>query len=223
RPKLAMLTPAMAGVSPARWCNAKSLLLKALKHAGLKSMPGRSRDPLAQEWEKLRALLPDRHFQSGLSRFMSFCTERNIVPAAVAPETFVQFGKELEHNSLTRDPGSIHRDTCKIWNLAVNVIPEWPRLLVSVPDRRRNFAFALHAFTESFRADVESFLANGGEPDVFSDDYYKPLSKLTLRNRRQYIAMAATALVHSGVPIADHWTKCARRDHEREIATRIYV
>jgi integrase len=201
RPKLAKLTPAMAGVSPARWSNAKSLLLKALKHAGLKSMPGRSRDPLAQEWEALRALLPNRHLQSGLSRFMSFCTARNIEPAVVAPEAFVQFGEELENNSLTRDPGGIYRDTCKIWNLAVNEIPEWPQVVVSVPDRRRNFAFSLNAFTELFRADVEKFLANGGEPDVFSDDYYKPLTKLTLRNRRQYIAMAATALVHSGMPI----------------------
>jgi len=201
RPKLAKLTPAMAGVSPGRWSNVKSLLLKSLKRVGLRSMAGRSRDPLAQEWEGLRALLPNRHFQSGLSRFMSFCTARDIVPAAVAPETFVQFGKELEHNSLTRDPGGIYRDTCKIWNLAVSEIPKWPQLVVSVPDRRHNFAFSLDAFTELFRADVEKFLANGGEPDVFSDDYYKPLSKLTLRNRRQYIAMAATALVHSGIPI----------------------
>jgi integrase len=201
RPKLAKLTPPMAGVSPGRLSNVKSLLLKSLKRVGLRSMAGRSRDPLAQEWESLRALLPDRHFQSGLSRFMSFCTGRNIVPAAVAPETFVQFGKELEDNSLTRDPGGIYRDTCKIWNLAVKGIREWPQLVVPVPDRRRTFAFPLDAFTELFRADVERFLANGGEPDVFSDDYYKPLSKLTLRNRRQYIAMAATALVHSGMPI----------------------
>ncbi|MGC2081465.1 MAG: hypothetical protein WA728_36705, partial [Xanthobacteraceae bacterium] len=172
RPKLAKLTPAMAGVSSGRWSNMKSLLLKALKRAGLKSMAGRSRDPLAQEWEALRALLPNRRFQSGLSRFMNFCTARNIVPAAVAPETFVQFGKELEHNSLTRDPGGIYRDTCKLWNLAAETIPGWPQLAIPVPDRRRNFAFAPDVFPESFRADFERFLAKGGEPDVFSDDYY---------------------------------------------------
>jgi integrase len=43
----------------------------------------------------------------------------------------------------------------------------------------------------------------GGDPDVFSDSYHKPVAQLTLRNRRSYILMAATALVHSGVPIAE--------------------
>jgi integrase len=201
RPKLSKLTPAMAGVSPPRWSNAKSLLLKALKRVGLRSMAGRSREPLAPKWDVLRAHLPDRHFQSGLSRFMSYCTALMIEPAQVTAETFVEFGKELQTNSLTRDPGSIYRDTCKLWNLAAKTISEWPQLLVSVPDRRRNFAFALDAFPQSFRADVERFLSKGGEPDVFSDSYHKPLTELTLRNWRQYIAMAATALIHCGVPI----------------------
>ena len=78
RPKLAKLTPATAGVSAGRWSNAKSLTLKALKRVGLKSMAGRSREPLSAEWEALRALVPDRHFQSALSRFMSYCTARGI-------------------------------------------------------------------------------------------------------------------------------------------------
>ncbi len=95
RPRLAKLTPAMAGVSPGRWSNAKSLTLKALKRAGLKSMAGRSREPLASEWEALRALLPDRHFQSGLSRFMSYCTARGVDPSAITAETFVEFGREV--------------------------------------------------------------------------------------------------------------------------------
>jgi len=51
RPRLSKLTPAMASVSARRWSNTKSLLLKALKCAGLKSMAGRSREPLAPEWE----------------------------------------------------------------------------------------------------------------------------------------------------------------------------
>ena len=38
--------------------------------------------------------------------------------------------------------------------------------------------------------------------DVFSDSYCKPAAELTLRNRRRYILMAATALVRTGVPIS---------------------
>jgi len=203
RPRLSKLTPAMAGVSLRRWSNAKSLLLKALKYAGLKSMAGRSREPLAPEWEALRGLLPDRHFQSGLSRFMSYCTEQGIAPAAATDRTFVQFGGELENNSLlARNPAGVHRDSCKLWNRAVETIPGWPQVLVSVPDRRRDFALSLDAFPSSFRIDLEKFLAQGGDPDVFADSYSKPVAESTLRNRRQYILMAATALVRSGVSLS---------------------
>ena len=200
RPLLAKVTPAAAGVSAGRWSNIKSLTLKALKRVGLKPMAGRSREPLAPEWEALRARIPDRHFQSGLSRFMSYCTGRGIDPAAVSAETFVQFGADVESHSLARDPGGIYRDTCKLWNLAVATISSWPRLDVEVPMRRRDFALPLSAFPVPFQADVETFLMRGAEPDVFSDHYSKPVAPLTVRNRRRLLLTAATALVESGAP-----------------------
>jgi len=199
RPRLAKLTPAIAGVSPGRWSNIKSLTLEALKRAGLKSMAGRSREPLAPKWEALRALIPDRHFQSGLSRFLSYCTVCGIDPAAVTAGTFVQFGWEVDTYSLARDPGGICRDTCKLWNQAVKTIPGWPQLVVTVPNRRRDFALSLDEFPWTFRSDVEGFLSRGADADVFSDTYRKPLAEHTLRNRKQYILMAATALVRGGV------------------------
>ena len=202
RPRLAKVTPVMAGVSAGRWNNIKSLTLKALKRVGLKSMAGRSREPLAPEWEALRALLPDPHWQSGLSRFMSYCTARGIAPAAVMAETFVQFAQEVENYSFIRDPGGVYRDTCKLWNRAVRSIPGWPPHAVAVPDRRRKFALDLNDFPASFRVDVESFLSSGADPDVFSDFYCKPAAELTLRNRKRGILMAATALVRSDVPIS---------------------
>jgi integrase len=202
RPRLSKLTPAIAGVSRRRWSNIRSLALRALKLAGLKSMAGRSREPLARDWEALRALLPDRHVQSGLSRLMAFCTARGIIPAAVCADTFVQFGEEVQNYSLSRDPGGLYRDTCRIWNRAVSTIPEWPQCQILVPDRRRNFALTLDDFPSPFRVDVESFLGRGADPDVFSDTYYKPVAKLTLHNRKRYILMAATALVRTDVPIS---------------------
>jgi len=201
RSRLSKTTAAMAGVSQARWNNIKSLTLKALKHVGLRSMPGRRREPLAPEWEVLRGALPDRHFQSGLSRFMSYCTAQGIDPPAVTAETFVQFDKEVENFSLVRDPGGVFRDTCKLWNRAAHAFPEWPQLIVAVPNRRRDFALVFDNFPPTFRADVEGFLSRGANPDVFSDSYHKPVAELTLRNRRQYILMAATALVRNGMPI----------------------
>ncbi len=204
RLRLAKVTAAAAGVSLGRWSNIRSLTLTALKRAGIKSMPGRHREPHALEWEELRARLPDRRFRSGLSRFMSYCTAEGIAPFVVTPETFAHFGAALE-GSLARDPGGIYRDSCKLWNSAAAMIPGWPPVKVEVPVRRQDFAMAISAFPESFRRDVERFLSERADPDVFSDAYCKPVRPLTVRNRRQNILTAATALVRSGLP-AEHLT-----------------
>src|SRR5919199_6784707 len=51
RKRLESISAAHLGVGPARWNNVRSLTLKALKLAGIKSMPGRAREPLAPAWE----------------------------------------------------------------------------------------------------------------------------------------------------------------------------
>jgi hypothetical protein len=184
RPRLAKLTPAMAGVTPKRWTNIKSLLFKALKHVGFTSMAGRSREPLAPAWEQLRDLLPDRYFKSGLSRFMSYSTNRGLGPYAITAQTFVEFGAELEASSLARDPGALHRETTKLWNRAARTIPGWPQSEVEVPDRRRTFALPADRFPASFSADLNRFLATSAETDVFSETYSKRLAPATLKDRR---------------------------------------
>lgn len=184
-----------------RWANIRNLVRKALKLANIRSMPGRYRDPLAPEWEALRALLPDRRSKAALSSTMSYASSNGIPPAAVTAETFAQFGAELMANSLKRDPGGVYRDSCKAWNWAAQHVPGWLQLRVPVPSRSRRFALGLDAFPQSFQADVNRFLSDRTNPDVFSDDYQKPLKPLTNTGRRQHILMAATALVKTGFPI----------------------
>src|SRR5262249_18452168 len=52
RQQLEALSPAAAGVKPARWRNTRSLLGKALKHAGIATQPGRSNVPLTEAWQR---------------------------------------------------------------------------------------------------------------------------------------------------------------------------
>ena len=46
RRRLEAVSPAAGGLSQGRWNNIRSLTLAALKHAGVQTMPGRSREPL---------------------------------------------------------------------------------------------------------------------------------------------------------------------------------
>ncbi|MBV9752439.1 MAG: site-specific integrase [Hyphomicrobiales bacterium] len=201
RALLSGVSPKGVALSDARWTNVCSLLRRALRLAGVRTMPGRARDPLSREWETLRSLLHDRHAKLALSRLMSWCTTNGTSPEAVDQGIFKAFHQAIEETSLgQRDPGGLYRDACKVWNVAADTIPEWPKLKVEVPDRRRRFSLGLDAFPPSFAADVESYLAKGGEPDIFSDDYCKPARPITLKGRRQNILKAATALVNSGFP-----------------------
>jgi len=199
RVRLRDVTAAAAGVGKGRWSNIRSLTLKALKRVGIKAMPGRYREPHAPEWEALRDLLPNRHFASGLSRFMSYCTACGIAPSAVDTQTFKRFQEAFEGDSLLRDPGGMVRDTCKLWNIAVATIPGWPRVTVEVPVRLKRFVLPLSTFAMCFRADLERFLARGADPDVFSDSYARPVRPATERTRRRNILVVATALVKSGI------------------------
>ena len=51
RERLAILTPAMAGVSLGRWNNIVSLTRGALKRSGLATIAGRSTAPMSPDWQ----------------------------------------------------------------------------------------------------------------------------------------------------------------------------
>lgn len=197
RAMLSPITPAVAGVTRGRWSNIISLTLKALKRAGIPTAPGKFRDRLAPEWEELRARLPDPYAKAKLSRFMSYCSARGVVPEEVTGTTFDIFAEVLDVGMM-RDPGEVDRESRKTWNAAASTIPGWPHLIVPLSDRRKLFADHIATFPPSFRADLEEFLRARENPDIFSDAYSKPVRPITNRTRRQNILVAASALVKSG-------------------------
>src|SRR3954447_10568638 len=83
RRRLEVAAYGTAGIRRGRWNNVRSLTLNALKVAGLRTMPGRSSEPLTQAWKDLRASLPDVPSRHRLSRFISFCSSQQLPPEAV--------------------------------------------------------------------------------------------------------------------------------------------
>jgi hypothetical protein len=174
-------------VSPQRWSNVRNLVLTALRLAGIRALPGRYREPLLPEWESLRAKLKTDETKRRLSRFMGFCAARGVTPLEVTADTFTRFESEVENNSLVKRPTAVVRDTRLTWNKAADSIPGWPQLRVEVPNRRRDLAYPAEAFPETFRQEADAYHAKRSNPDVFAEDYCRPLSDITLRQRRQQI------------------------------------
>jgi hypothetical protein len=203
RKRLAKVSPISIGVTPGHWSNVRNLVLAALRLAGIRALPGRYREPLPPAWEALRALLPSDPSKSRVSRLMGFCAANGIAPGAVTEQTFALFQVEIENNSLVKRPAAVVHEARLTWNAAADDIPGWPQLRVAVPNRRRDFAYCEEDFPEPFRVSVSAYLTKRANPDVFAEDYCRPMSEITLKQRRQHILMIATALVMSGFPIGN--------------------
>jgi hypothetical protein len=194
--RLAKVSPASIGVTPGRWSNVRNLVRAALRLAGIRALPGRYREPLPPAWEALRALLPSDPSKSRVSRLMGFCAANGIAPGAVTEETFALFQSEIENNSLVKRPAAVLHDARLTWNGAADDIPGWPQLRVEVPSRRRDFAYFEEDFPKPFRVSVCDYLTKRANPDVFAEDYCRPMSEKNrafirqFADRRKYQALA---------------------------------
>jgi integrase len=194
-------SPVTAGICKARWHNLRSLAFNALRHAGLPAIKGQTRQPLSPAWDALRDRLPTVQSRAGLSRFMSYCSARQIDPPQVTETTFNNFAEALRSGTLGKEPAQLFQTTCRRWNAAVAEIEGWPPTIATVPNRSRRYAFDLTAFPGEFQADVAAFLACTGNQDPFAEDYAPSVKPSTIAMRRKQIAQMATALAQSGIEI----------------------
>ncbi len=189
---------ASTGLGQGSWNNVRSLTLTGIRQAGVRAMPGSTREPLAFPWEALRARLSQKHHQYALSRLMSYCTTHGIAPDAVDQGVFDRYLDALENESLIKEPKQVYRTACVVWNEAATAIPEWPQVQVTVPNGSRRYAYGWDHFPASFHADAEDYLGHLANEDPFSDDYVESLRPATIDGRRQQILQIASALVRSG-------------------------
>ena len=111
--------PAAVGVTPARWANVRSLVLRAMSRTGCRIMPGRRLHPLAPAWAALDGGLPDRFARAILSRLMRWCSAEGIAPEEVDQAVVERFGRALCEDSFHRHPLDAWQRTVGGWNRAV--------------------------------------------------------------------------------------------------------
>jgi hypothetical protein len=153
---------------------------------------------LSPAWQALADRLPTRRLSIGLSKAMSYFSRKQVDPSQVDAAQLETFRVALATTSL--DSANIASDNtlARLWNEAVATIDGWPKVeLATAPDPRR-YSLAWSAFPKSFTAEVEAFLAHGGNQNVFARDYASSVRPSTLEGRRQQIRNIASALVLSG-------------------------
>jgi integrase len=190
--------PAAAGVSLARWANARSLLTAAMALTGLRIMPGRRLYPLGAAWAALALALPDTYQRAMLSRLLRWCSALGIEPAAVTPATFEAFRRAVLDDSLLEHPWATWRQTVLAWNRAVNDVPGWPQVPLVLARKRATYARPLCAFPASFQADVRRWLDRLAGKGGLDEGPLRPVRATTLAKWTFSIRQMASALVERG-------------------------
>jgi len=194
--------PAQNNLSPKSLQNIRSNLLAAVRHFLATEKPVYPRKKLSSNWQRIYSQLPDKHFNSGLSRFVHFNSDRLIDPGDVNDETVSVFVQEMTDNSFVPDKkrNEIHRRTTRLWNEAGDVVESWPDIKLTVPDHRKpRTSHPLTDFPVAFQGDVIAYLTWLEDKDVLAEG--RPPSRCkprTINLRRSQIQLAASALVMQG-------------------------
>ena len=194
--------PAQNDLSTKTIQNIKSNLLAAVRHFLAAEKPVRSRKKLSSNWQHVYSQLPNKRFNSGLSRFVHFNSDRRIDPGEVNDEAITAFVQELTDNSFVPDKKrkEIHRRTTRLWNEVSDIVADWPDIKLAVPDHRKpRTSHPLVDFAVSFQEDVIAYLTWLEDKDILAED--RPSCRCkprTIDLRRSQIQLSASALVTSG-------------------------
>lgn len=196
--RLALLTPAAAGMTKRRFRNVLSLLSAALNVTEASVARNRRRHKLSPPWAALLAQVPDRYERARLSRFFGYASAQGLEPERTGDADVERFADHLAANTLVERQREIVREFCLAWNRCANSIEGWPPARLTVPDRRRAYALPVEAYPHSFGVDVDAYLTHLAGEDLFSGTARRPASPATLRDVRLRILQMAAALVLSG-------------------------
>src|SRR5689334_7778147 len=180
RSRINAVRPARYNLTPKTWSNLRSNFRAALVQAP----PRQPRRPDA-EWAPLRAALPTKRMKNGLSRLISFCESNSIPPAAVSDAVSDRFRAHLDSDTNVPSPHDSHRLTCRLWNQAVETVPGWSPIRLSVPDHRRPCrSVPISSFLASLQEELARYLESLDGGDLFSDGAaQKRLAASTVRQR----------------------------------------
>jgi integrase len=187
-------------VSRKRWANLRSDLAAALAASGLQPMLSTAALPLNEEWELLLGDCPNREIKTGLSRLARWASSRGFNPTIVTTAVLDRFNAEIAAMTLVRKPEELARTVAKRWNKLATLSPNAGLNTVAVPAPGKvSDRLAWSEIPASFREEVEDYLMWCRVPDPLADDARgKKLEPTTVKLRRDYIHLAASAVCASG-------------------------
>jgi integrase len=195
------VVPLQAKMSRKRWANLRSDLAAAIAESGLLAMLKTSNLKLSEDWEKLFGYAKDQRITNGLSRFGRWASSKSLRPTNINNAVLEHFFAELETQTLVRNLDFQRRNIPKLWNGLVAIFPQQGLSPVEIPDKKISWhRIPWDELPESFKEETEKHLTWCTVPDPLNENARaRALAPQTLRLRRHYIHLAATAACEAGV------------------------
>jgi integrase len=205
REKLERVHAITASVSPRRIQNVRSLVLAAMREAGVSTKLAPYASPFSAEWQCLWDLLDgDTYAKTELSRFLRFCSAQGIVPGAVNDTVSAQFLAAIEAESLLVKPKTRHQSMCRVWNRMMETHAQagWPQVHLSVPRyEQRLYRIGADKVSAAVAADIEAYLTHLRGTDIFSG-LPKPFRPKSVKAVDGHLWRYLSALHHAGVDLS---------------------
>ncbi|WP_296712815.1 hypothetical protein [Rhodoblastus sp.] len=198
RRRMEAIAPEAEGLSNGRWTNIRSLVGKALSLAR-PMQPGRQALPLTPEWEALLKPLP-RNRATRLLAMARYLGAKGVRPADVTLDDLEAYREAIHGDRLRSKPEQTWDMIVWTWNACRREIAGWPDVEIPRIVRREIYVLDWSAFPASLKTDVDAFLLRQSGADLDEDGPPRPLRAASLKTRAYQLRVAASALVHKGVP-----------------------
>jgi len=160
-------------------------------------LPGRHRNELSLGWLAFSNVLTSRSDKIALSRMLHYWSARGIEPSGVTEGNFDEYRLHLDRSLLKR-PDETFAMTVRAWRRAEAAVNGWPKVSVSIPDRRRQWVFRWDRFPSSLRQDCQTWCDRLAGRDLMEDTPFRPVRPVTVAHREWQIRSFASALVRRG-------------------------
>ncbi|MCP5437190.1 MAG: site-specific integrase [Chromatiaceae bacterium] len=204
RPHLEGVHPAMVGLSVKRWQNIRSDLKRVIEYARSQGLLcAADREPLWPAWQALYDTLQELQLRSGLSGFLRFCSHRGIEPTAVTDAVTQDYFEHVVANTLRKKPKQTYRNTCRLWNQAVERYEVFPDIRLTVPSFKPvSKTLPWSAFPHTLATEVDTHIDWLSGKDVLADHQPTRAAKRSTCNlRRTHLQLFASAAVRGGFAI----------------------
>jgi integrase len=200
---ISRLHHAQLGISRKTLQNHIANVKAAIRHvAGQKRLSGRG-IALTPAWKSLYDQLTLPRLRLGLSGFLKYGSATGIDPSSLSDTSVAAFISYATEVQFTVNPNDLHKQVTRCWNRARETVPGWPQITLTVPDfRPQRASLSWEAFELSFLQDVERYLSLLGGKNLLDEDAPdQPCKPSTIKTRRIYLRLAASAAVKQGVPV----------------------